>query len=134
VKETLLLLLLVLFAWSNADRLIPVEYQFWKTNQTWIRVQNNSDQDISDVVIRVWSNPHSLGNIPRGKFKDLKVHRKHDFSEVVISFKYGTDLIERHAGTLDEDANFQMTVFVNFAGVVTAQTGAEAMEAQAAKQ
>lgn len=133
MKEALLILLVVLFAWSNKDQLIPIEYQFWKQTQTWVRVQNDSDQDISDVVLRVWSKPHNLGSIPRGQFKDVRVRRHRDITEVVIGFKYVNDFIERHAGTLDEDANYQMTISVNFAGVVTARAGVGAPEAQAVR-
>ena len=52
--------------------------------------------------------------------------RLRDHSDVIIRFKHGGDVIERYAGTLDEDTNYQLTISVNFAGVVTVETGAPA--------
>ena len=59
MKEYLLVLLVLLFAWSNRDR-VPAEYQFWRHNDTYVKVVNNSDQDLTDVKVVVWSAPHLL--------------------------------------------------------------------------
>ena len=132
-KEYLMIVLFLLFVWSNRDR-IPPEYQFWRNNQTWVKVQNNSDQDLADVVVTVWAAPHKLGTIKKGKFQEVKSYRKHDVTEVVVRFRYGNEQIERHVGTLDEYEKYQMLITVNFAGVVVAQGGSELPEATATSQ
>ena len=133
MKEYLPIVLLLLFAWSNRDR-IPVEYQFWKQNETWIRVRNQSDQDITGVILVVWSTPHALGDIKKGTVKDLRIPRKRDITEVVIRLRYGSEVIERHTGTLDESNNYQMTILLNFGGVVRTQSGVAGEKAQGAAQ
>jgi hypothetical protein len=122
MKGFLIVALLGLLAWSNRDR-IPLEYQFWRHAETLITIQNNSDQDIKDVVVIVWSTPHELGSIPKGKVEDLRLLRIRDSTEVVVRFRYGAELIERHAGTLTEDTGYRMAVTVYYAGVVMAQIG-----------
>ncbi len=119
-KNYLLIILLLLFAWSNRDRL-PTEYQFWKTNQTWIKVQNNSDKDISNVSVAVWSHQHQLGTIKRGMSQELMVTRRRDDSPVLILFRYGSEELERYVGMLNEDNQYQMVINVNYAGVVNAR-------------
>src|SRR5438105_2364805 len=123
MKEYLLVLLVLLFAWSNRDR-VPAEYQFWRHNDTYVKVVNNSDQDLTDVKVVVWSAPHLLGTIKKGKAQDLKVHRLRDVTDVVVSFRYGNELIDRFAGTLDEEDDYKMVINVNYAGVLTVQEGA----------
>lgn len=124
-KEYLVLALFVLFVWSSRDKL-PAEFQFWKKSNAAIKVLNNSGQDLSDVALVVYSTPRALGNIKKDASKELSVKRLRDHSDVVIRFKHGGDVIERYAGTLDEDANYQLTISVNFAGVVTAEGGSTA--------
>lgn len=132
-KEFLMFLLLALFVWSNRDR-IPPEYQFWRNNQTWVKVQNNSEQDLADVVVTVWAKPHKLGTIKKGKSQELRSYRRHDVTEVVIRFRYGNEQIERHVGTLDEDDEYKMLITVNFAGVVVVQEGSDIQGAAATSQ
>ncbi len=132
-KEYLVLALFVLFVWSNRDR-VPPEYQFWRNNQAWVKVQNNSDQDLEDVAVVVWSSPHKLGTIKKGKSQEVRSYRTRDVTEVVIRFRYGNEQIERHVGTLDEFEKYQMLITVNFAGVVVAQGGSEFPEAAATTQ
>jgi hypothetical protein len=132
-KEFLMLLLLALFVWSNRDR-VPPEYQFWRNNQSWVKVQNSSDQDLTDVSVVVWGSPQKLGTIKKGQSRALKSYRKHDVTEVVIRFHYGNEQIERHVGTLDEFEKYQMLITVNYAGVVIAQGGSELPEAAATTQ
>jgi len=86
-------------------------------------VQNNSGVDLSDVTLIVWSTPHHLGAITKGQTKNLGVLRLRDITDVIIKFKYGSEAVERLAGTLDEDTDYKMNIQVNFAGVVTAQVG-----------
>jgi len=124
-KEHLILALFVLFVWSSRDKL-PTELQFWKKSTAGITVQNNSGQDLTDVALVVYSTPNPMGTIRKEKSKTLKPKRLRDHSDVVIRFKYGGDMVERYVGTIDEDTNYQMTIYVNFAGVVTAETGSAA--------
>lgn len=124
-KEYLVLALFVLFVWSSRDKL-PAEFQFWKKSNAGITVQNNSGQDLPDVTLVVYSTPNSLGTIKKDKSKTLAVKRLRDYSDVVIRFKYGGDMIERYVGTLDEDSNYSMAISVNFAGVVTTEDGSTA--------
>jgi hypothetical protein len=119
-KNYLLVILLVLFAWSSLDKL-PPEYQFWKKNQTWIKVQNNSDQDLKNVSVGVWSQQHQLGTIKPGMSRELMVARRRDVSPVLLRFHYGSEELERYAGMLNEDNQYQMVINVSFAGVVTAR-------------
>ncbi len=121
----LLILLVVLFAWSSRDK-IPVEYQFWRHNESFVKVVNNSDQDLTEVKVLVWSEPHKIGPMKKGKTYELKMNRPRDVSDVVISFKYGNEVIERFAGTIDEEDEYKMTINVNFAGVITVQEGGAA--------
>lgn len=129
-KEILLYLLLALFAWSNRDRL-PPEYQFWRHNETSVKVMNNSDQDLTDVAVVVWSTSHKIGTIKKGVSYELTPRRQRDLSEVVVRFRYGNELIERYAGTLDEDDKYRMVITVNYAGVVVVQVGSDMPEAAA---
>jgi hypothetical protein len=119
-KNFLLILLLLLFAWSSLDKL-PPEYQFWRTNQTWIKVQNNSDKDLTDVSIGVWSLQHRLGMIKQNTSQQLMVLRRRDASPVVIRYRYGNEEMERYAGMLNEDNQYQMVISVSYSGVVTAR-------------
>jgi hypothetical protein len=121
-KEHLIFALFLLFVWSSRDKL-PAEFQFWKKSSAGITVQNNSGQDVTDVSLVVYSIPKPLGTIKKDTSKTVAVKRLRDHSDVVIRFKYGGDTIERYVGPIDEDSDYQMTISVNFAGVVTAQTG-----------
>lgn len=131
--EILLYVLLALFAWSNRDR-IPPEYQFWHHNQTSITVQNSSDQDLREVSLVVWGTAHQLGVIKKGASQELKTHRQRDITEVVIRFRYGNELIDRYAGSLDEDDQYRMRITVGYAGVVVAQEGSDMPGASAPAQ
>ena len=124
-KEYLVFVLFILFVWSSRDKL-PTEFQFWKKSSAGITVQNNSGKDVTDVSLVVYSIPKPLGTIKKDASKTLAVKRLRDHSDVIIRFKYGNDMIERYVGPIDEDSNYQMTIFVNFAGVVTAETGSAA--------
>ena len=124
-KEYLVFVLFILFVWSSRDKL-PTEFQFWKKSSGGVTVQNNSGQDVTDVSLVVYSIPKPLGTIKKDASKTLAVKRLRDHSDVIIRFKYGNDMIERYVGPIDEDSNYQMTIFVNFAGVVTAETGSAA--------
>jgi len=124
-KEYLVFVLFILFVWSSRDKL-PTEFQFWKKSSAGVTVQNNSGQDVTDVSLVVYSIPKPLGTIKKDASKTLAVKRLRDHSDVIIRFKYGNDMIERYVGPIDEDSNYQMTIFVNFAGVVTAETGSAA--------
>ena len=124
-KEYLIYALIALVLWFARDY-IPTQFQFWKNNNTMISVQNNSGQDLSDVAVVVWSKPHSLGTIAKGTAKSFNTYRPLDITDVFIKFKYGSETVERLVGTLDEGSNYKMTILVNFAGVVTAQTGTAA--------
>ena len=124
-KEHLIFALFLLFVWSSRDKL-PTEFQFWKKSSAGITVQNSSGQDVTDVLLVVYSTPNSMGTIKKDTSKTLAVKRLRDHSDVVIRFKYGGDMIERYVGPIDEDSDYQMTISVNFAGVVTAQTGSAA--------
>lgn len=126
--EILLYVLVALFAWSNRDR-IPPEYQFWRNNQSSVIVLNGSDQDIKEVSLTIWGAPHPMGTIKKGASQELRTHRRHDMTEVVIRFRYGNELIDRHAGTLDEDDKYQMRITVGYAGVVAVQEGSDIPEA-----
>ena len=121
-KEYLILAVFVLFVWAVRDK-VPPQLQFWKTFTTMITVQNNSDHDLSDVTLIVWSAPHSLGALTRGSSKSITTPRLRDVTDVIIRFKYASEPVERLAGTLDEDTDYRMNIQVNFAGVVTAQIG-----------
>jgi len=129
-KEHLLFALFALFVWSSLDK-IPPEYQFWKQNDTQIKVENNSDQDILDVSVMVWSLPHKLGTIKKGTVQELKIGRKRDVTDVVIRFRYGNETIERFAGTLDAEDQYRMLITINYAGVVVVKEGADIPEAAA---
>jgi len=129
-KEHLILALFALFVWSSLGK-IPAEFQFWKQNDTQIKVENNSDQDISNVSVVVWSVPHTLGTIGKGNAQELKIGRKRDVTDVVIRFRYGNEMIERYAGPLDEEAKYRMLITINYAGVVAVRAGSDIPEAAA---
>ena len=121
-KEYVIFALVVLLVWASRNN-IPPRFQFWKTTDTTITVQNNSGQDLSDVTLVVWSEPHPLGTVKKDGAKNLKTPRLRDTTDVIIKFKYESEPVERHVGTLDESSNYKMNIQVNFAGVVTAQVG-----------
>jgi hypothetical protein len=121
-KEYLIFALVVFLVWASRNS-IPPRFQFWTTTDTMITVQNNSGQDLSDVTLVVWSESHPLGTIRKNATKNLKTPRLRDTTDVIIKFKYGSEPVERHVGTLEERSNYKMNIQVNFAGVVTAQVG-----------
>lgn len=127
MKAFVILALLGLLAWTNRD-LIPLDYQFWKKSETMIMVQNNSDQDIHNVGVMVWSTPHPMGTIPKGKSQELKLRGTGDTTEVMVRFGYGPETIERHAGTLTQKTGYRIIIGVNYAGVVTSQIGSPGQE------
>jgi hypothetical protein len=127
MKAFVIMALLGVLAWSNRD-LMPLDYQFWKKSETIIVVQNNSDKDIQDVGVVVWSTPHRMGTIPKGKSQEFKVRRPANTSEVLVRFGYGPERIERNAGTLTEQTGYRILIAVNYAGVVTSQIGAPGEE------
>ena len=120
--QYLIVAVFVLFVWAVRDKL-PPQFQFWKKYATNITVQNHSDKDLSGVTVVVFSSPHSLGTLMRGQNKSLDVPRLRDVTDIIIRFKYGDEAVERLAGTLDEDTDYNMNIQINFAGVVTAQIG-----------
>ena len=124
-KEYLVFALFILFVWSSRDKL-PADFQFWKKSSAGITVQNKSGQDVADVALVVYSIPKAMGPLKKDESKTLAVKRLRDHSDVIIRFRYGNDMIERYVGPIDEDSNYQMTIFINFAGVVTAETGSAA--------
>ena len=119
--------LLGLLAWSNLD-LIPLDYQFWKKSETTIVLQNNSDQDVQNVVVVVWSLPHQIGNIPKGKSREFKARRSGEETDVLVRFRYGSDVIDRNVGMLTPLTGYRMVLTLNYAGIVTAQIGAAGQE------
>ncbi len=129
-KEYLIFALFALLVWASLDN-IPPQYQFWRQNDTQIKVENNSDQDVSNVSVVVWSVPHNLGTIGKGNAQELKIGRKRDVTDVVIRFRYGNEMIERYAGTLDEAAKYRMLITINYAGVVVVRAGSDIPEAAA---
>jgi hypothetical protein len=122
MNRSLVIVLLVVFVWSNLDR-IPAELQFWKAREAVIRVQNLSDRDLSDVVVWVSSIPQLIGTLRKDAARDLSVPRRNPILDVGISFRYGNDNIGRHAGTLDGGNGYKMKILTHFAGVVTAEEG-----------
>src|SRR6266542_143026 len=123
MKEYLLALLVLIVVWVNKDHIVPVKYQFWATQQSHLRIYNNSDKDINDVVVRVWAKPQAIGNLKKGDAKDVAAPRSRDMTEVVVLFKYGNETVEKHLGILDDESNYEMRIYVNYAGVVTSQAG-----------
>src|SRR2546426_7724413 len=121
-KEYLIFVLVVFLVWVSRNS-IPPRFQFWTTTDTHITVQNNSGKVLSDVTLVVWSESHPLGTIRKNATKNLKTPRLRDTTDVIIKFKYESEPVERHVGTLDESSNYKMNIQVNFAGVVTAQSG-----------
>ena len=121
-KEYLIFAMVVLLVWVNRNN-IPPRFQFWKTTDTMITVQNNSGQDLLDVTLVVWSESHPLGTIRKDRVKNFKTPRLSDTTDVIIKFKYGPEAVERLVGTLNEASDYKMNIQVNFAGVVTAQVG-----------
>ncbi len=130
MNRSLLILLVVLFAWSNLDR-FPPELQFWRASEAVTRVQNMSDQDISDVIVWVSSVPHQIGTLRKGVAKDVVVARRNPMLDVGISYRYGTDSIGKHAGTLDGGNRYKMKILTHFAGVMTVEEGPWSEGAQA---
>jgi hypothetical protein len=126
-KEYVIFALVVLLVWASRNS-IPPRFQFWTTTNTMITVQNNSGQDLSDVTLVVWSESHPLGTIRKDAAKNLNTPRLRDTTDVIIKFKYGSEPVERHVGTLEENSNYKMNIQVNFAGVVTAQVGTASAE------
>lgn len=127
-KEHLLLIVVfVLFVWASKDKL-PFEYQFWKKEVAVLQVQNNSSQDLQDVAFVVFSSRQPVGTIKTNRNKTITVRRSSDQTEVVLRFMHGSELIERHVGTLDETSQYQMTIVVSLGGVVTVQEQAEKIE------
>jgi hypothetical protein len=122
MNRSLVIVLLVLFAWSNLDR-FPPEWQFWKAKEAVIRVQNLSDRDISEVIVWVSSVPQQIGTLRKDGAKDVKVPRRNPMLDVGISFRYGTDSIGKHAGTLDGGNGYKMKILTHFAGVMTVEEG-----------
>ena len=121
-KEYLIFAMVVLLVWVSRNN-IPPRFQFWKTTDTMITVQNNSGQDLADVTLVVWSEPHPLGTVKKDRAKNFKTPRLRDTTDVIITFKYGSEAVERLVGKLDEASDYKMNIQVNFAGVVTAQVG-----------
>ncbi|HEY3197785.1 MAG TPA: hypothetical protein VGJ57_07205 [Nitrospirales bacterium] len=119
--------LLGLLAWANRDLISP-DYQFWSKADTIVMVQNNSDQDIKNVGVNVWSVPHVMGTIPKGKSLEFKTRRSGDKTDVVVRFGYGNETIERQAGTLTDQTGYRILIAVNYAGVVTTQVGPPGQE------
>ena len=127
MKLFLVAAVLGLLAWSNRD-LISTDYQFWRKAETIIMVQNNSDRDIQNVGVVIWSEPHLMGTISKGKSQEFKMRRPADTTEVVVRFGYGSETIEHHAGTLTTQTGYRMLIGVNYAGIVTAQVGPPGQE------
>src|SRR3989442_14539123 len=121
-KDYLIFVLVVFIVWVRRNS-IPPRFQFWTTTDTHITVQNNSGQDLSDVTLVVWSESHPLGTIRKNAAKNLKTPRLRDTTDVIIKFKYESEPVERHDGTLDESSNYKMDIQGNFAGVGTAPAG-----------
>jgi hypothetical protein len=133
MSRSLGILLLVLFAWSNLDR-FPPELQFWRASEATIRVQNLSDQDISEVIVWVSSVPQQIGTLKKNAGKDLSIPRRNPILDVGISFRYGTNSIGQHAGTLDGGNGYKMKILTHFAGVVTVEEGPWSEGAQASSR
>lgn len=127
MKAIVITALIGVLAWSNYDS-IPLEYQFWKKSETTIVLQNNSDQDIQNVVVVVWSVPHPIGMIPKGKSREFKSRRSGEETDVLVRFRYGSEAMDRHVGTLTPLTGYRMVVSLNYAGIVTAQIGAPGQE------
>lgn len=126
-KEYWIVALVVLLVWTGRNN-IPPRFQFWTTTDTTITVQNSSGQDLSDVTLVVWSEPHPLGTLRKDAARNFTTPRRGDTTDVIIKFKYGSEPVERHVGTLYEDSDYKMDIQVNFAGVVTAQVGTASSE------
>src|SRR2546427_13226567 len=122
-KEYLILAVFVLFVWAVRDK-VPPQLQFWKTFTTMITVQNNSDHDLSDVTLIVWSAPHPLGALTRGSSKSITTPRLPDVTDVIIRFKYASEPVRRLAGTLDQDTCYRMKIQGNLPGVRTCRVRA----------
>lgn len=127
MKAIVITALIGLLAWSNLD-LIPLDYQFWKKSETTIVLQNNSDQDIQSVVVIVWSMPHPIGMIPKGKSREFKARRSGEETDVLVRFRYGSETMDRHVGMLTPLTGYRMVVTLNYAGIVTALIGAPGQE------
>jgi hypothetical protein len=91
-------------------------------------LHNNSDQDIQNVVVVVWSLPHQIGSIPKGKSREFKARRSGEQTDVLVRFRYGADVIDRNLGLLTPLTGYRMVVTLNYAGIVTAQIGPEGQE------
>ncbi|HXZ25988.1 MAG TPA: hypothetical protein VEI24_07195, partial [Nitrospiria bacterium] len=64
----------------------------------------------------------------------LMVIRRRDTSPVVIRFRYGNEELERYAGMLDEENQYQMVINVTYGGVVTAREATPQEAEEATKQ
>lgn len=126
-KEYLLVVVSVLLVWSVKDRL-PSEYQFWKRDVTVVTIQNHSSQDLQDVALVVFSTPYQVGTIKKDTDKTVSARRIRESTEVVIRFVYGSEVVERHVGTLGEARDHQMTIIVTLGGAVVVQDHAETPE------
>lgn len=120
MRNIVILLLIGVLAWTNRDR-IPTDYQFWKKPETLVTVQNNSDQEVKEVVVLAWSHPYVAGAIPKGTHKNIRGVRPRDATDVVIRFHYGSEMIERHAGTLSDTSGQRLVISLNYAGIVTSK-------------
>jgi hypothetical protein len=127
MKAIVITVLIGVLVWSNLDS-IPLEYQFWKKSETTIVVNNNSDQDIQNVVVVVWSLPHPIGMIPKGKSREFKARRSGEETDVSVRFRYGSEAMDRNLGMLTPVTGYRMVVSMNYAGIVTAQIGAPGQE------
>jgi hypothetical protein len=127
MKAIVIMALIGILAWSNQDS-IPLDYQFWKKSETTIVLQNNSDQDIQNVVVVVWSTPHPVGTIPKGKSRELKARRSGEETDVLVRFRYGSESMDRRVGVLTPLTGYRMVLSLNYAGIVTAQVGAPGQE------
>ena len=127
MKALIITALIGILAWSNSD-MIPLDFQFWKKLETTILIQNNSDQDIQNVVIVVWSTPHPIGMIPKGKSREFKARRSGDETEVLVRFRYGSEAMDRNVGKLTPLTGYRLVITLNYAGVVIAQIGAAGQE------
>ncbi len=130
MKGYLLIVLLLLFVWASKDKL-PAEYQFWKKDVATVTVQNNSGQDLQEVALVVFSAPYQVGTIKKDRDKTVTVRRLRESTEVVIRFTHGSETVERHAGTLDEEDHYKMTIIVTLGGVIVVQENPETTEEDA---
>src|SRR6266516_1111407 len=83
-KEYLIFAMVVLLVWVSRNN-IPPRFQFWKTTDTMITVQNNSGQDLADVTLVVWSEPveRLVGKLDEAS--DYKMNIQVNFAGVVTA-------------------------------------------------